>query len=255
MLTKKYILECLDKYCTFGGITSDTFYEMVVVPLKSNQCFNNWTWDNGASKGVLIFKELDYVIKIPFEGQGEYNESHYEDEDGNWIWEEDSRWNSNLMKVHSEELFDEFCGAIYGNEEDSRWNYCAVEAFLSNFAKIAGLEQCFAITECIGQANGHPIYAQEKCCIFSEASSTTNREKYRNRSKTDYDSLKEVRERVDFWGIDDDWVLDFLIYWGEEIFKKFVAFIFEYDISDLHNGNIGYRKGVPCLVDYSGYDG
>ena len=89
MLTKEYILEKINKYCTLNeDLCEGTFYEQVVSPLVDAQCFDDWTWDSGVSKGVLIFGELDYVIKIPFycewfEGEGGY----YDDED-NWVEDE-----------------------------------------------------------------------------------------------------------------------------------------------------------------------
>jgi hypothetical protein len=64
-LTKEYILECLDKYCTFEGLTEDNFVNLVVAPLQDAHCFNDWTWDNGVTKGVIIFKDFDFVVKIP----------------------------------------------------------------------------------------------------------------------------------------------------------------------------------------------
>lgn len=250
-MTKEYILECLDKYCTFEMLHEHNFEEQVVEPLQSANCFSDWSWDNGATKGVLIFKNLDFVIKIPFEGSCSWTESHYENKNGSWIYDWDSRWNSNLRKVESEEQFFEFEGSPAAG--DSKWNYCQAEADLTVAAEEDGILHCFAATKFLGLANGHPIYSQEKCFMFSDASSSTNKEKYKNRTKQDYESLRQVRKRVGFWDICDDWVLDFLIYWGEEILKKLNDFMFAHCIEDLHNGNIGYRNGIPCLVDYSSF--
>ena len=250
-LTKQYILECLDTYCSFDALSEDTFFEAVIKPLQANQCFDNWTWDNGVTKGVLIFKEFDFVIKIPFGGRYFYTESHYENTEGRWMYSCDPNWDSN--KVHKMDASDEFYEFEGSYAEDNNWNYCQEEAEISIRAIHNDLGKCLAITEFIGYAQNHPIYAQEKCCMFSEMSSTTKAEEYKNRTATDYDSLQEVRKRTDFWGITNDWVLDFLIYWGEEMLKKLGDFIDDNDISDLHCGNIGYRNGDPCLVDYSSY--
>lgn len=253
IMTKEYILECLEKYCCFDMLHQYNFEEQVVYQLKINKCFSNWTWDCGATKGVLIFSELNFVVKIPFSGQEECSGSHYEDSQGN------SRWNyigthtpSKWIKVEGESKFYDFCGAKSA-DEDNNWNYCQAESELSIKAKNAGLAPCFAITSFLGFANGYPIYIQDRCSMFSDESSSTNKEKYKNRTREDYKSLREVRERVDFWSINDDWLLDFLIYFGEEILERLANFIFDNDIEDLHNGNIGYIKGVPCLVDYSSY--
>lgn len=209
-LTKEYeyILECLEHYCCFKDLSENTFEELVIFPLRANECFNNWTWDNGVTKGVLIFKDLDFVVKIPFQGRNSYIESHYESANGNWHWSNSGKIDE-CTKVEGVEEFFEFEGSA---AEESNWNYCQAEAEITVKAKAEGIEECIAATSFLGYAGDHPIYIQEKCFMFSDASSSTNREKYMNRTKEDYDSLKEVRERTGFWGIDNDWVLDFLIY-------------------------------------------
>ena len=188
-------------------------------------------------------------------GEDDFYESHYENSNGSWVWEEDSKWNSNLKRVDSFNDFHEFSGACSELTEEGSWDYCEVEADLAVEAKAWGLEKCFAETKFLGRAKDHPIYTQERCCMFDEAFSSTNKEKYSKRTQSDYDSLREVREKIKFWGIDNNWVLDFLIYWGEEILKRLGEFIDKFDIEDLHCGNIGYRNGAPCLVDYSSYHG
>jgi hypothetical protein len=250
-ITKQYILECLDKYCRFEQLSEETFEQDVIVPLKAENCFENWTWDNGVTKGVIIFKDFDFVVKIPFEGSVGYIESHYETPNGRWIWSADSRFNSQVVRLEGQDEFTPFDGA----DTLDNWNYCAVESYLTEMAVEKGLIQCFAATEYFGEAKGHPIYFQEKCCMFSDASTSENKDKYKNRTKADYDSLTKIREKISFWEINNDWVLDFLIYWGEETLHKLAQFLFDYDIGDLHNGNIGYHNGVPCLVDYSSYRG
>ena len=249
MLTEKYILECLDKYCNFECLHQDNFFEQVVEPLAANQCFEDWTWDNGVTKGVLIFKHFDYVIKIPFQGECNYYESHYESEGGTWRYDISTASRSRYSFVESVEEFIDFSGAESGEND---WDYCAAEKEIAQYAKQRSLEKCFAITELLGYAQEYPIYIQEKCYMFREES-TTNEERYKSRTETDYASLRKVREKVKFWGINDDWVLDFLIYWGEDILQKFGQFLDEFNVEDLHCGNIGYRNGVPCLVDYSSF--
>lgn len=253
MLTKQYILKCLDQHCDFSELTEETFVSKIVDPLTANECFKNWSWDNGVTKGVLIFKDLDFVVKIPFEGMFYFTESHYVDAQGRWRYSDEvmsTEEMANWKKIDADDEFVKFEGA---NANDSDWNYCALEAELTKQAKVEDLDFCFAATEFLGYAKDHPIYIQEKCCMFSDASSTTNKEKYSNRTKSDYDSLRQVREEVRFWEVDDNWVLDFLIYWGQKILERLADFIEKYDIEDLHNGNIGYRNGVPCLVDYSSF--
>ena len=254
LMTNEYILECLEKYCSFEELSEDNFYTSVVQPLEDAHCFNDWSYSSGVTKGVLIFKGLDFVVKIPFSGSGEYYEEHWEnEEDGEWIgcYTKEERYThtpANLHFCEEKTNFREFTGA----DEEEGWNYCKVEAQVSKCAEEEGVIRCFAETYFLGTAGDYPIYAQERCAIFCDEESS-RRESYKKRTKSDYDSLREVRERVDFYDCDDNWLLDFLIYWGEEILQRLANFVFEHSINDLHNGNIGYRKGVPVLVDYSSF--
>ena len=254
LMTKEYILDCLNKYCTFSELSEDSFYENIVRPLKEAKCFSDWVDACGVTKGVLIFKGLDFVVKIPFEGQHFTQEEHWEEEEnGRWHYyysrvEHHSATPKNWIFYEEDNYFEAFGGA----PEEDGWNYCLGEALVCEKASEKGLRSCFAETSYLGHAGDHPIYIQERCTIFCDEESS-RAETYKNRSKADYDSLKEVRDRVDFYDCDDNWLLDFLIYWGEEMLHDLANFLYDSDINDLHNGNIGYRNGVPVLVDYSGY--
>ena len=254
MLNKEYILECLDKYCVFDDLSQDTF-ENVIRDLKAAQCFNNWTYDNGVTKGVLMFAGADFVIKIPFMGEADYDCEHWEDSDGNRYEYNTRHCNythtpSNWNFYEERDCCDEFCGAHYS---DCGWDYCASEAHISKAALLQGLAGCLAKTELLGYANGHPIYIQEKCKIYCDEESTRHEQIYKYRKDNSYEELAKIREDFDFYSTDNDWLLDFVNYWGKEVLQKFAEFLFDFDINDLHNGNIGYRNGVPVLVDYSGY--
>ena len=254
MLTKEYILECLEEYCILSELSDENFFCSVIEPLQDADCFDNWYYASGVTKGVLIFKELDFVIKIPFEGREEITEEYWESENGTYM----GAYTRNEKYTHTPngwKHFNEECAfyPFHGADCDNHWNYCSVEARICEEAKQANVSSCFAKTYFIGMANGHPIYAQEKCTIYSDEHSSRHDSLYKHRTEHDYQSLGNVRERVDFYDIDDDWVLDFLIYWGEEKLKQLAQFVFDTNITDLHWGNIGYRKGVPVLIDYSSY--
>lgn len=261
LLTKEYILKCLDKYCDFNGfLHKENFEEMVVHPLEREECFENWTWDNGVTKGVLIFSGLNFVVKIPFTGSAEWQESHYEDSCGNW-----RSWNSahkntyelksHYCKMEGCEDYYEFHGADF-DEESKGWDYCVVEQLRYEKAVAAGLDIMFAKTEFIGRVgdSNHPIYIQERCNMFDEEYFSSNKEKYSRRTEKDYKKVNSLRKEFSFHMLNDDWVLDFIIFFGEELLRKFVNFCFDWNIHDLHDGNIGYHDGIPCLVDYSSYE-
>lgn len=254
-LTKEYILECIEKYCDLESLDEDTFEYKVALALRDAECFDcSWTWDCGVTKGVLIFSDLNFVVKIPFAGSGGYVESHYENRYGDWV---DSRYETERTNastcgrrwVEAEDCFEQFSGA----DCENGWDYCEVEATRYCHAEQANVAILFAKTEWIGDIREYPIYIQERCQMFREES-TSNQEKYQSRTKADYEKVNTLREKYDFHSINDDWMLDFLIYYGEEMFKKLADFIFNENIYDLHNGNIGYLNGRPCLVDYSSYD-
>ena len=254
MLNKEYILDCIDKYCDLEELDEYSFEHKVAMALRDAKCFDcEWTWDCGVTKGVLIFSGVDFVVKIPFAGQSEYMESHYENRYGDWVSSSYQTKKTNASTcgfryVEGEDHFENFSGA----ECENGWDYCEVEATRYCRAEEAKVEEVFAKTEWIGDVHNYPIYIQERCCMFREETSS-NQNKYDSRTRADYEKVNTLREKYDFHSIDDDWMLDFLIYYGEEMFKRLADFIFNENIYDLHNGNIGYRKGRPCLVDYSSY--
>jgi hypothetical protein len=258
MIDKEYILDCLDKYCYFEELTENTFYESIIQPLKDAGCFNEykWSYNNGVTKGVLLFSGVDFVIKIPFFGSGEYEDEHWEGENGTWygyytFQEKFTHTPNNFQYFESKEYCEKFFGAPY--TEDG-WNYCDSECYISEQSIARELAKCFARTILLGFAKEYPIYTQERCQIYEDARSSRYEEEYKNRTDKDYESLKEARSRIDFYGCDDDWVLDFLNYWGEEVLRELGNFLFDYDINDLHCGNIGYRNGAPVLIDYSSFN-
>lgn len=254
MITKEYILECLEKYCNFDKLTPESFEYQVVGPLHQAKCLPHWTWNNGATKGVLIFDDLDFVIKIPFYGYectphwesecGTYHSSYsYEIrtfKPEGWYWVEDE--------------VERFQNATCENG----WDYCAVEENICNKAKKKEIEECLAKTALLGYVDNYPIYIQEKCFILDDAGYKDDEglsiaSTHKRRKPEVYESLKEIRARLNFWSTNSDWLLDFYFYWGEDTLKQLAEFIKEEEIQDLHDANIGYRKGVPVLVDYSSY--
>ena len=161
MLTKEYILEKIEKYCTLNeDLCEGTFYDQVVSPLENANCFNDWVWDSGVSKGVLIFGELDYVIKIPFYCEWFEEEGGYYDADDNWVDGDPG-----------EPAGYAFQGVeVEGYCHQNPWDYCETEELRYLVAVKHGMEEHFAKTWCIGTVNDWPIYAQVKCCMYSSIS-------------------------------------------------------------------------------------
>lgn len=121
----------------YEDLYDTVFYNQIVRPFKEKYK-KPFYYDYGASKGVLIFKELNYVIKIPFTGSSD----------------------------------DDF----YGAECLNGWDYCQVEEEKYWEATKEGLAECFAKTQLISMIDGHPIYLQEYAEMFSSTSSTHTKE-------------------------------------------------------------------------------
>ena len=243
MLTKEYILEKLEKYCTFNeDLCSGTFYDQVVSPLENAQCFNNWTFDSGVSKGVLIFNDLDYVVKIPFYCEYYEGEEGYYDDEDNWVEGEPGEptgYAFNGVEVE---------GYCHQNE----WDYCETEELRYLVAEKNNMEEHFAKTWCIGTVQDWPIYAQIKCCMYRSEESYSTRSK-KTYTAEDKKSVHDIQDTTKIW-TQDDWLIDFLHYWGRDRLIAFMQFCDQWHIDDLHGGNLGYICGVPCLVDYSSYN-
>lgn len=216
----KEVLETIDRVCDLkGDLTNENFYSKVVNPLKKENCYLDS--NSGATKGILFFKDLDVVIKIPFIGE----ESCYEDD------------------------VIEFYGA------DGDWDYCRLEANLYNCAKEKKIEIFFAETKYITTIQDYPIYTQPIVQIFYNS----NIHKSFDESNKDYikikDSLvKTSRIIADNYGLESEWLFIAFKKYGFYMLKKFLTFLKDYDINDLHSGNIGYKNNLPILLDYSGYN-
>lgn len=113
----------------YNDLYDSVFYEQIIRPFKQKYK-KSFSYDYGATKGVIIFEELGFVIKIPFGAS----------------------------------LDSEF----YGADCDNGWDYCKAEVNKYEFAHQSDLEQCFAKTMPIADINGHPIYIQEFAIMFNK---------------------------------------------------------------------------------------
>lgn len=217
----------LEDGCEFPSDDGENFGYELLADLDDDTI----DWNSGASKMVIIPKNENYVVKIPFNGY--YNSIYDEDENGE--------------EKYIDDEFIEFSKA----GDENGWDYCEVEAKLYEEAEDRNLEQCFAKTEWIGDAHGYPIYKQEKAEIFGMMEDDS----IKRRSDEEKNSAKKqlAKEGVNIYHICIDWVLDFIEYYGKEMLYKFMDFLTDFHIGDLHSDNIGYINGRPVLVDYSGF--
>jgi hypothetical protein len=168
----------------------------------------------GISKLVIFLNDSE-VVKVPFDG----GFLDREDEDG-----ED---------FYYFEIAD----------------YCEREAYFYDEAIDAGVEEFFAKTEFAGYADcGRPLYKSER--VFEYMS----KEIFDIRSKEPSQKAKDSANNSDCYALPFEWLARAYDYYGEEKVEKLIAFLNKFDIRDLHDGNIGFRKnGAPVLLDYSDY--
>lgn len=138
--------------------------------------------------------------------------------------------------------------------------YCQKEVELYEAAVEAGLESHFAWCAEIYCHGEKSVYAMEYLeCDYDQMDSESYQWGYK-RYCADYDLDTEAQESKDkfsdyYWSDSGE---SLVIEWFEShlarpIAAKLDRFIYDHDIEDIHNGNIGYRGNQLVLCDYAGY--
>lgn len=227
---------------------------------------NDCGFASGATKGVIIPCDKNYVIKIPFKKC----EDSYETEYCTGTWEQREIVHSNgevsysteYTYVHFSEDDSRYCSNPTHNpfeygyrplSEDYTGDYCSVEEEYYEMATEEGLEDFFARTYCVNPDwRDCPVYVQEKVRdVFAEKGSNSSHSS---------EEVETTRSKVSSWGYDGrlalTFICDLILAYGEEKTKKFLDFLNREssNLNDLHQNNYGYRlDGTPCLIDYSGF--
>lgn len=167
----KEILNALS-YCDFSELSSDDededygtcdlFYKSVVEPFRCHYS-KSFEHDKGATKGVLMFEKLGFVIKIPFIGDTD----------------------------------QQFHGA---NNSENDWNYCETEYEIFKLAERENIGKCFANIEKAYIINDHPIYIQEFAYISDSKTTSciSHTEEDEDKAKT-YCHKAKVDIHDSFW--------------------------------------------------------
>ena len=113
----------------YNNLYDGVFYEQIIRPFKQKYK-KTFSYDYGATKGVIIFEDLGFVIKIPFGASCDCE--------------------------------------FYGADCDNGWDYCEAEVNKYEFANKNDLNQCFAETKIIAYIDGYPIYIQEFATMFDK---------------------------------------------------------------------------------------
>ena len=201
------------KECCFEELSEDSCFSCVF-EYCSPQVFEN-NYNSGATKMILFpIEAKDYVIKIPFS--------------------------------HDSYNFDEVM-PFEGADEPERWNYCKAEELYYEAAEARGLDFVFLETKYIGEVHDHPIYCQKKVEMLDSRRSSHPKDWKSTIIATSYCNSKSQECFSEFW------ITDFLEYYGTEMLDKLYCFLDDFNISDLHEGNLGYLNDIPVIVDYAGY--
>lgn len=221
------ILNKLNNFCFPSNFRDETKYDMF------DQCFNYQAYSisSGATKCVVIPKEKNYVIKIPFTGTGDYYKSYYD---------------SNGYYHSTLDFYEDF----YGADNDERvWDYCGAEVKRYRIAKEHHMEKFFAETAFVGYTTSdYPIYVQEKC--------TTLENTVLQYTHEEMDSMRHTLSSVDCIGeLPIRWIISFFKTYGFDTLINFVNFLNAQDWNDdLRAANVGFLNKKPILIDFSGFN-
>lgn len=193
----------------------DTFVSII-------ECQTNapdFDFATGATKCVIIPNDKDYVIKIPFDGE--------------------MNWNGDGEK--------EFYA--YRNGGRGGWNYLDLEvAYYDETVWGSGFEDFFLAPESVNtNVTNWPVYVQKKAICYLEAEAP-----YCSK-----DSIETVQTKSKMnlrINLPTDWLATCLENLGGDVEKldEFITFLKDF-FTDLHNGNIGYLDGHAVIFDYAGY--
>lgn len=204
----------------FTAMDEDSLFSLVESHTENNE--KEWTWDEGATKAVIIPKNENYVIKIPFDGSYDVDEKN----------------------ICGELVFYPF----YNGGGCDGWDYCELEnEYYDELVKGSGFEEFFLRPIHINEY-GWPIYVQEKVKIYGEISNPAFLPKLES-LETTTEQIKNKTTRIPA-----PWLAIALENLNDDIerFNEFLDFLEAY-FSDLHRNNLGILNGHAVIIDFAGY--
>lgn len=219
------ILNLFEK-CDFReGITEMNYHTNIIQHLPKDFYFK---YEFGVSKLVIIPIDEDFVIKIPFIGEYDYDRC---------------------------ETVNFACA---NNDDKKCWDYCFTEVLYYHEAKKYKAAEILAKSRYIGTVQNYPIYIQQKVetyySHFCNGNNNSNSDDVFEpkemdlKEKTFYSKCSE--KNIDVFNI--KWMMDVFDYYGEKKFDKIMKFVSL--LNDLHNNNIGYIGTRPIILDYAGWN-
>lgn len=180
---------------------------------------NEWESDEGATKFVIVPRNENYVIKIPF--------THYYEGD---------------IDDYAELQFSDYGRSLKPGD------YCDIEVERYKVFKKYGLEKFFAETQFLGSYHDFDFYIQQKVTPHNRNSHK------KQHSKETENSAKRLRFAADET-FNLEWLMNAIDYYGEDEVEELVDFLGDNNyLSDYHGGNLGYIEDRPVILDYSGFE-
>lgn len=199
---------------------TDEDVDFFIDELNQQNCVPEFNWEAGATKCVIIPNNYDYVIKIPFDGEINYEEN----EEGNFRY-------------------------YYNGGGTEGWDYCELEnEYWIDIIQHSDFSQFFLCPKSIDVGNW-PVYIQPKIVPCNE----NIKERYKS-----IDSVYKVRTESKMYNhtrLPDVWLAACLENLEGDIEKldEFIIFLKD-NFSDLHEGNIGYLGNQAVILDYAGFN-
>ena len=135
--------------------------------------------------------------------------------------------------------------------------YCSLECYHYEMAKAYRVERVLLPIERVAAFdNGLKIYRQTKFTTgwhdLSPKDNKALQSAYKQmwRSKAFNKICKDMHHDTH-----DLWIARVTQLYGKKFMRSLENWISDYQINDLHTGNIGILNGVPILLDYAGYRG
>lgn len=249
---ENFVLKNFSNYCFSEDINPNDESEIFSQVCPEKEKAKSWS-TRGATKIVLGIKsilDIGYVIKIPC--------SEGYDSDGSYVntFNTDKSKSVRTWRTHGvfpfEHAFSSYWMeapnlkeiAVRANFQGYDWDYCNIEAQITECYESMAIENFFAKTYYLCDIQNHPIYIQEYVPL--DLYDIKISEKSYNDSKN-FSSKQFDQHGISIFIENRS---------GEELsnLQDFLDFLEEFRIEDIHTGNIRIdRNGKARIVDYSGY--
>lgn len=213
---EKTIISAVEDLFVKAGVSTNALWKHAPDSERLLEYCRNNEIDYACGESKICFLNLfdDIVVKIPFIG---------------------SYWT--YRKNNNEDPYSRYSCEDHLAKEVKMYNDLITESEIGFL---------FVETKYIGQLNDIKIYAQEKACPFCDTSGLRIS-----------DEIYETAEDCAFsivTGEDMESIAAFYHAFGIEDGDRILEELDNWDIGDIHEGNIGYINGKLCIYDYSGFN-